>query len=83
VGHISGSRHAPSAGAARPLLKWCFERGQRGAKLCEHTEKACSELLKINPEIATGSCQRVEPNLERSGSTVPPPGSKKRASAQP
>jgi hypothetical protein len=41
---------------AQPDLaeKWCFERGQHGAQLCEDTETACNDLLKINPEIATG-----------------------------
>jgi hypothetical protein len=51
--------------------KWCFERGQHGAQLCERTETACNELLKINPEIATGPCLRVQPT-EQSGSTAPP-----------
>ena len=51
--------------------KWCFERGQRGAQLCERTETACNNLLKINPEIATGPCLRVQPT-EQSGSTAPP-----------
>jgi hypothetical protein len=51
--------------------KWCFERGQHGAQLCEGTETACNELLKINPEIATGPCLRVQPT-EQSGSTAPP-----------
>ena len=37
-----------------PAEKWCFERGQKGALLCEGTETACNALLKINPEIATG-----------------------------
>jgi hypothetical protein len=52
--------------------KWCFERGQHGAQLCEGTETACNDLLKINPEIATGPCLRVQPT-EQSGSTAPPP----------
>jgi hypothetical protein len=65
-----------------PADKWCFERGQGGAKLCERTELACNELLKINTEIATGPCLRVEPNLERSGSTAPPTGSEKRTIPQ-
>ena len=55
-----------------PAEKWCFERGQKGAQLCEGTEIACKNLLKINPEIATGPCLRVEPRLEQSGSTAPP-----------
>jgi hypothetical protein len=50
---------------------WCFERGQHGAQLCEATEPACSDLLRLNPEIATGPCLRVQP-VERSGSAVPP-----------
>ena len=52
--------------------KWCFERGQKGAQLCEGTETACNDLLKINTEIATGPCLRVEPSMEQSGSTAPP-----------
>ena len=54
-----------------PAEKWCFERGQKGAQLCEGTETACNDLLKINPEIATGPCLRVQP-IEQSGSTAPP-----------
>jgi hypothetical protein len=52
--------------------KWCFERGQNGAQLCEGTEAACANLLKINPEIATGPCLQVEPRVEQSGSTARP-----------
>ena len=60
-----------------PAEKWCFERGQKGAQLCEGTETACNDLRKINPEIATGPCLRVEPRVEQSGSTAPPPSSDK------
>jgi hypothetical protein len=58
---------------AQPDLaeKWCFERGQHGAQLCENTETACNNLLKINPEIATGPCLRVQP-IVQSDSTAPP-----------
>ena len=65
-----------------PDEKWCFERGQRGAKLCERTENACNELFKINPEIAKGPCL-VEPNVPQSGSTMPPPSSEKRTPTKP
>jgi hypothetical protein len=60
---------------AQPVTteKWCFERGQNGAQLCEDKESACNDLRKINTEIATGSCLQVEPGLEQSGSTAPPP----------
>ena len=51
--------------------KWCFERGQNGAQLCEDRESACNDLRKINTEIATGPCLPVEPREERSGSTAP------------
>jgi hypothetical protein len=59
---------------AQPVTaeKWCFERGQNGAQLCEPTESACNHLLKMNPEIATGPCLEVEPRAEQSGSTAPP-----------
>jgi hypothetical protein len=57
--------------------KWCFERGQGGAQLCEATQTACNDLLKINTEIATGPCLRVEPRVEQSGSTAPPTSSDK------
>jgi hypothetical protein len=30
-----------------------FERRQYGAQLCEGTESACNDLLKINPKITT------------------------------
>ena len=55
-----------------PPAKWCFERGQKGALLCEVTEIGCNDLRKINPEIATGPCLLVEPRVEQSGSTAPP-----------
>jgi hypothetical protein len=55
-----------------PPEQWCFERGQNGAQLCEPTEAACNALLKINPEIATGTCLQIEPRMEHSGSTAPP-----------
>jgi hypothetical protein len=53
-----------------PPEKWCFERGQNGAQLCERTEAACNDLLKINPEIATGPC-RAEGGTIRLGGTAP------------
>ena len=55
-----------------PAEKWCFEREQKGALLCEGTETACNALLKINLEIATGPCLQVEPRVEQSGSTALP-----------
>jgi hypothetical protein len=55
-----------------PAQKWCFERGQKGALLCEGTETACNDLRKINTEIATGPCLQVELRVEQSGSTAPP-----------
>ena len=74
VVHIPGGRHTPRSSAAQPnpAEKWCFERGQNGAQLCEDTENSCNALLKINPEIATGPCLRVEPRLEQSGATASP-----------
>jgi hypothetical protein len=60
-----------------PAEKWCFERGQGGARLCEGTETACNDLLKLNAEIATGPCLQVEPRIEQSGSTTPPASSPK------
>ena len=59
---------------AQPDLakKWCFERGQKGALLCEGTETVCNDLRKINTEIATGPCLQVGPRVEQSGSTAPP-----------
>jgi hypothetical protein len=66
-----------------PAEKWCFERGQKGDQLCEGTETACNDLRKINPEIATGPCLRVEPRVEQSGSTALPPSSEKRTPTKP
>ena len=63
--------------------RWCFERDQGGAKLCESTENACNALLKINPEIATGPCLRDGPNSQQSGSTTPPSDPQKRSSTKP
>ena len=60
---------------------WCFERGQKGAQLCEGTENACNALLKINPEIATGPCLQVPRGVEQSGSTAPPATSEKQTPA--
>jgi hypothetical protein len=64
-----------------PPGKWCFERGQNGAQLCEGTEAACAALLKANPEIATGPCLQVPPGIEQPGSTAPPATSEKRTPA--
>ena len=44
-----------------PSAKWCFERGQQGAQLCENTETECIKLRSINTEIATSPCKRIEP----------------------
>jgi hypothetical protein len=63
--------------------KWCFERGQNGAQLCEDRESACNDLRKLNTEIATGPCLRVEPKEEQSGSTAPSPSPEKRALTKP
>ena len=63
--------------------RWCFERGQQGAKLCEPTEDKCNVLLAINPEIATGQCLKIEPVLEQSGSTLPPPTPKEKTQPKP
>ena len=41
--------------------KWCFERKQQGAQLCEATEDACKKLRDVNTEIAKSACKRVEP----------------------
>jgi len=40
--------------------KWCFEREQQGAQLCETTEDACKKLHDVNAEIAKTPCKRVE-----------------------
>ena len=53
-----------------PAEKWCFERGQHGAQLCEETETGCNDLLQKNPEIATGPCLRLQ-SVEEAGSTAP------------
>ena len=50
-----------------PSAKWCFERGQQGAQLCEETEAECIKLRSINTEIATSPCKPVEaPKIEQS-----------------
>jgi hypothetical protein len=41
--------------------KWCFEREQQGAQLCEATEDACNKLRELNTEIAKSPCKRFEP----------------------
>ena len=66
-----------------PAEKWCFERGQKGALLCEGTQTACNHLREINPEIATGPCLQVEPREEQSGSTAPPAPSNPPQKADP
>jgi hypothetical protein len=48
-------------GADSKSHKWCFEREQQGAQLCEETEDACNKLRSINAEIARSPCRRVEP----------------------
>jgi hypothetical protein len=66
-----------------PAEKWCFERGQNGAQLCEDNERACNDLRRINTEIATGPCLRLEPRGELSGSTAALPSSEKRTLSKP
>jgi hypothetical protein len=57
-----------------PSAKWCFERGQQGAQLCENTESECFKLRSINTEIATSPCKRIElPEIQRSPSGPPAP----------
>ena len=39
-----------------PADKWCFERGQGGAKLCESEQSwACNELLEDQHRDSNGS----------------------------
>ena len=52
--------------------KWCFEREQQGAQLCEETEAACNKLLSINTEIARSPCKPVEPPEIQISPTEPP-----------
>jgi hypothetical protein len=52
--------------------KWCFEREQQGAQLCEATEDACNKLRALNTEIARGPCKRVEPPETQFSPTEPP-----------
>ena len=79
--HNPGSRDTPRSSAAHSAEKWCFERGQNGAELCEDTENSCNALLKINPEIATGPCLQVPPRVEQSGSRAPPASSERQTPA--
>jgi hypothetical protein len=55
--------------------KWCFEREQQGAQLCEATEDACNKLRELNTEIAKSPCKRVEPPGIRVSPTAPAPPS--------
>jgi hypothetical protein len=55
-----------------PPAKWCFERGQRGAQLCEETESECNKLRNLNTEIATSECKRVEEILVPPTEPAPP-----------
>ena len=41
--------------------KWCFERDQPGAQLCEATEAECNRLRSINTDIARGARKPVKP----------------------
>ena len=66
-----------------PAERWCFERGQGGAKLCESTEKECNDLFRLNPEIATGPCLKIVPGTEQSGSTAPAPSSENAGASKP
>ena len=52
--------------------KWCFERDQPGAQLCEATEAECNRLRSINTDIARGACKPVEPPEIQVSSTEPP-----------
>ena len=64
---------------AQPDLaeKWCFERGQKGAQLCEGTETACNDLRKINPLLRFLDSARSSRNspAEGAGFELPPPRS--------
>lgn len=64
--------------------KWCFEREQQGAQLCEETEDACNKLRSINAEIARSPCRRVEPpETQISPSELPaPPNPEKQTPTQ-
>lgn len=64
--------------------KWCFEREQQGAQLCEETEDACNKLRSINAEIARSPCRRVEPpEIQISPSELPaPPNREKQTPTQ-
>jgi hypothetical protein len=54
--------------------KWCFERGQQGAQLCEDTEAECIKLRSINTEIATSPCKHIDrPEIQQSPSEPPTP----------
>jgi hypothetical protein len=54
--------------------RWCFDRGQGGALLCEQTEAECNRLHDINPEIAQGPCKPVElPVIQNPPTKAPAP----------
>jgi hypothetical protein len=67
---------ASQPGAASKAQKWCFERKQQGALLCEATENECNKLRDLNLEIANGPCKPIEaPGIQVSPTETPAPTS--------
>jgi hypothetical protein len=63
---------ASQPGTGSNSQKWCFDREQQGAQLCEATEAGCNKLRSINTEIARSPCKPVEPAEIQTSPTEPP-----------
>jgi hypothetical protein len=63
---------ASQPGIGSNSQKWCFDREQQGAQLCEATEAECNKLRSINTEIARSPCKPVEPPEIQTSPTEPP-----------
>ncbi len=64
---------AAQPGANSTSNKWCFDRGQGGALLCEATEGECNHLRDLNAEIAKSPCKHAEPPENQVSPTEPSP----------
>jgi hypothetical protein len=75
---------AAQPGTESKSQKWCFEREQQGAQLCEATEDACNKLRELNTEIARSPCKHIEPPGIQVSPTEPPapPGPEKQTPPQ-
>jgi hypothetical protein len=62
---------AGQPGTPSKSYEWCFETG-KDRPLCKETEAACNEYRRVNTNIATSPCKRLEPQEIKESPTEPP-----------